>query len=154
MEAVLPVQSTTTCNRAGTLPLTVRASMLCAGFVGGERGGCHGDSGGPLVVPAGFSNGWKQIGVVSWGVGTTCDSYTVFSRVSLLAGWIRSITGPSAVVGDVNGDHCVDMTDYTAVMSDYGHSVPPADPAADLNHDGIINIFDRLVVLQNYGEGC
>jgi hypothetical protein len=33
-------------------------------------------------------------------------------------------------------------------------AVPPANPALDLHHDGIINIFDRLIVLQNTGDGC
>jgi hypothetical protein len=26
--------------------------------------------------------------------------------------------------------------------------------ALDLNHDGVISIFDRLIVLQNTGDGC
>jgi secreted trypsin-like serine protease len=53
MNASLPVHSAATCNAAGTLPLLVRGSMVCAGFVGGARGGCQGDSGGPLVSPGG-----------------------------------------------------------------------------------------------------
>lgn len=154
MEAQLPVESTATCNAAGTLPLTVRDSMVCAGFVGGEKGGCHGDSGGPLVVAGGFSMGWKQIGVVSWGVGGSCSSYTVFARISELAGWINGIIGTPPVIGDATGDGCVDLADHTAVISDFGQAVPPGNPAADLNHDGVINIQDRLLVLQNYGEGC
>lgn len=154
MEATLPVESTATCNAAGTLPLNVEASMVCAGFVGGEQGGCHGDSGGPLVVPAGFSNGWRQIGVVSWGVGNFCSSYTVFARLSEFAAWIDGIVGAVPVVGDVTGDGCVDLSDHAAVIADYGSAVPPASPAADLNNDGIVNIFDRLIVLQNFGEGC
>lgn len=155
MKASLPVQSTATCNAAGTLPLLVRPSMVCAGFVAGDSGGCHGDSGGPLVVERGtFSGGWEQIGVVSWGVGGTCSSYTVFARLSQFTAWIDAQTGPVAVYGDVNGSGCVDAADEAAVVGAFGQSVPPASPALDLNRDGIINIFDRLIVLQNYGDGC
>ena len=155
LETMLPVVDTATCNTAGTLLGTVTDSMICMGYVGGETGGCHGDSGGPLVVPGNaFSNGWRQIGVVSWGVGTYCSSYTVFSRLSVLAPWITGVVGTAPVLGDVDGNGCVDNADHDAVVADFGLSVPPGNPAADLDHNGVININDRLIVLQNFGEGC
>ncbi len=155
MDAVLPVQDTAVCNSAGTLPLTVRDSMVCAGFPLGDSGGCHGDSGGPLVVESSrFSGGWEQIGVVSWGVGGSCSSYTVFARVSRFVPWIRGFTGPTTVYGDVNADNCVNDTDLTQVTAAFGQTVPPASPALDLSRDGVVNIQDRLIVLQNYGQGC
>ncbi|MBZ4419774.1 DUF1986 domain-containing protein [Myxococcus sp. RHSTA-1-4] len=155
METLLPVQDTATCNSAGTLPATVRDSMVCAGYLNGTSGGCHGDSGGPLVVESGrFSGGWEQIGIVSWGVGGSCSSYTVFARVSRFVQWIRGYTGPVSVFGDVNADGCVNDTDLNQVTAAYGQTVPPADPALDLTRDGVINIQDRLIVLQNYGQGC
>ncbi len=61
---------------------------------------------------------------------------------------------PLPQLGDVNGDQCVDATDYAIVMSHFGQSVPPADQRADLNHDQVVNIYDRIIVIQNYGEGC
>ena len=155
MKALLPVRSTATCNSAGTLPLLVRDSMVCAGYVGGDSGGCHGDSGGPLVVERDtFSGGWEQIGVVSWGVGGTCSSFTVFARLSQFAAWIGAQIGTVALYGDVDHSGCVDAADVAAVTAAFGQSVPPASPALDLNHDGVINVFDRLIILQNYGEGC
>jgi secreted trypsin-like serine protease len=153
-EGIMPVESTATCNAAGTLSLTVDdATMVCAGTVSGNTGGCHGDSGGPLVIPRGFSGGYEQIGVVSWGVGGTCSSYTVFARLSAFAAWIASYTGPVVVYGDADGSGCVDGADLAAVTAAFGTTVPPGDPR-DLNYDGVINVHDRLIVLQNYGEGC
>ncbi|WP_437314329.1 DUF1986 domain-containing protein [Sorangium sp. So ce385] len=155
MKATLPVQTNATCNNAGTLPLLVRDSMICAGYVSGTSGGCHGDSGGPLVVPsAQFSGGWEQIGVVSWGVGGSCSSYTVFGRVSAFVPWIHGYTGAVNVFGDVNGSGCVDTSDEQAIIASFGQTVPPASPALDLTQDGVINIQDRLIVLQNFGQGC
>lgn len=152
-QATLPIQSAATCNAAGTLPATVQAStMLCAGYVGGEDGGCHGDSGGPLVVPMGFSGGWEQVGIVSWGVGYYCSSYTVFTRVSQFVGWINGITGSLPVVGDVDGSGCVDMADYNLVGTNYGS--PPPLPAADLDGNGTVDYNDLLIVIQNWGSGC
>ena len=154
-KTVLPVRSTATCNAAGTLPLLVRPSMVCAGFVTGTSGGCHGDSGGPLVAERDtFSGGWEQIGVVSWGVGGSCSSYTVFARLSVFAAWIAAQTGPVAVFGDVNGSGCVDAADEAAIIGSFGQTVPPASPALDLDQNGVVNIFDRLIVLQNFGDGC
>jgi secreted trypsin-like serine protease len=155
-EAMLPIKATATCN-APESPLgrDVTATMVCAGYLTGEDGGCHGDSGGPLVMPSSsFSNGWELVGVVSWGVGFYCNSYTVFSRVSALASWITGEIGAPDVYGDVDGDSCVDMADHDAIVAAYGQSVPPASASLDLNHDGIVNMQDRLIVLQNFGEGC
>jgi secreted trypsin-like serine protease len=153
-EGVMPLESSATCNAGGTLGLTVDdATMVCAGTIGGSTGGCHGDSGGPLVVPRGFSGGYEQVGVVSWGVGGTCSSYTVFARLSAFAAWIASYTGPVVVYGDADGSGCVDTADLAAIMGAFGTTVPPGDPR-DLNYDGLINVHDRLIVLQNFGEGC
>jgi integrin beta 3 len=151
-QAMLPIEATATCNGAGTLPLTVTGSMVCAGYVGGEHGGCHGDSGGPLVVPTGYSGGWEQVGIVSWGVGYYCSSYTVFARISQFVPWIDGITGPIPIPGDADGSGCVDQADYDLIGAHYNSS--PAHPAADLNGDGAVNYGDLLIVIQNWGAGC
>lgn len=84
--ANLPNNPVTACN--GYLVRNLYAGYeLCVGYYNGIEGGCHGDSGGPLAA-----NGVLR-GIVSWGRGGTCDSYTVFTDVVTYVPWIRSYTG-------------------------------------------------------------
>lgn len=152
LETTLPVVSNDACDSVGVGPTT--SSMLCAGYPLGDHGGCYGDSGGPLIAARpGFARGWEQIGVVSWGSGS-CNSYTVFSRLSELHTWIAGVIGAAPAIGDVTGDGCVDVADYDYINANWGLAVPPGDAAADLNADGVVDYRDRLVVLENWGEGC
>jgi len=70
-------------------------SMICAEYSAGGKGSCQGDSGGPLVV---YDNGWKQIGVVSYGVGCANAAFPdVYARVGQFTDWITSITKGIAI---------------------------------------------------------
>ncbi|MCP3136707.1 VWA domain-containing protein [Pyxidicoccus xibeiensis] len=57
------------------------------------------------------------------------------------------------VPGDATGDGCVNVTDRSAVLSQFGQTVPAGTPT-DFNRDRIVNIYDHNTVLQNYGRGC
>ncbi len=84
----LPSQTAETCNDAGTLPSVVDdETMLCVGYVDSEASACHRDSGGPLVT---FDENGEAslVGVVNWGKGGSCDSYSVFARLSTYIDWI------------------------------------------------------------------
>jgi secreted trypsin-like serine protease len=157
-EAVLPIRNSAVCQPppAGPSPLnnTVTPTMLCAGYLDGDKGGCHGDSGGPLVIAGGPGGGWQQVGVVSWGEGGSCDSYTIFARISALHAWIDGIIPDPPVIGDADGSGCVDAADLTFLGTHWGQTVPPAPPAADLNNDGTVDFSDRLIVLEHMGQGC
>jgi hypothetical protein len=54
------------------------------------------------------------------------------------------------VLGDVNGDDCIDDADLLAVLFAFGGG----DPNADLNGDGIVDDADLLLVLFNFSAGC
>jgi secreted trypsin-like serine protease len=84
--ANLPNNPVTSCN--GYLARNLYAGYeLCVGYYNGIEGGCHGDSGGPLAY------GGQLRGIVSWGRGGTCNSYTVFADAYAYAPWIRSYVG-------------------------------------------------------------
>ncbi|MCW3980369.1 MAG: dockerin type I domain-containing protein [Candidatus Bathyarchaeota archaeon] len=63
------------------------------------------------------------------------------------------IFGADHVIGDINGDQSVDIFDIVEIASVY--DTTPSDsewnPQADLNEDGIINIFDITISARNYG---
>jgi len=66
------------------------AEMICAGLIEGGKDSCQGDSGGPLIIQ---ENGWKQIGIVSWGNGCAAPGYPgVYTRLALYEEWVNSIS--------------------------------------------------------------
>lgn len=93
-EAVVPVQSDTTCQNNLGLLYSASAHM-CAGqlasFPGAGDGidACNGDSGSPLMVPNGL--GWKLAGLTSWGFECASHAtYGVYTRVASYAAWAYS----------------------------------------------------------------
>ena len=63
--------------------ININPNMLCAGFELGGYDACSGDSGGPLVVPHESGRGWKQVGIVSFGIGCALpDYFGVYTRIS------------------------------------------------------------------------
>ena len=60
------------------------------------------------------------------------------------------------MVGDINGDGIVDITDLTIVAVAYGRfqGEPGYNPDADLNKDGIVDIGDISIVTMNFGKTC
>ncbi|WP_026421312.1 S1 family peptidase [Actinokineospora inagensis] len=71
LHANVPYVDDTTCGKLYTKfgYSFVPAAMLCAGVVGtGGIDTCQGDSGGPMVA-VDTAGAWRQVGIVSWGVG-------------------------------------------------------------------------------------
>ncbi len=81
----IPVVPNATCD-AAPLGRDLLPGELCAGYSNGVGGGCHHDMGGPLVTQGSPA---QLVGIVAWGPGS-CDSYTVFTRLSAYASWIDS----------------------------------------------------------------
>jgi hypothetical protein len=56
-------------------------------------------------------------------------------------------------LGDVTGDYCVNDADVAAVKAKFGATVS-AGSLLDPNQDKVIDYFDYLTVMQNFGDGC
>ena len=111
-QADVPIVPNAVCNAPQSYGGSITPNMLCAGYASGGIDSCQGDSGGPLVVPdAAVPGGYRQEGVVSFGIGCAQpDLYGVYARTSNFAYWVsQNICGPSEIPSstvlsaDVNG---------------------------------------------------
>ncbi len=94
----MPVISNTLCNAPASYDGGISDNMLCAGFEAGQKDSCQGDSGGPLVYQN--DDQWYQIGVVSWGADCAAPLlYGVYSRLTVLGGWIQGEITQNAISG-------------------------------------------------------
>jgi hypothetical protein len=55
------------------------------------------------------------------------------------------------ILGDLNGDGCVDLSDLAQLLSEYGCT---SNCGADLDGDGDTDLSDLAALLAAYGDGC
>lgn len=93
-EVDVPVQDLEKCraNYASLGGISVPDGQLCAGLKVGGKDSCQGDSGGPLVAKdPSSSKGYRQVGVVSWGVGCAqAKLFGIYTRTDFYLDWIKS----------------------------------------------------------------
>ncbi|OQW95688.1 MAG: hypothetical protein BWK79_01575 [Beggiatoa sp. IS2] len=100
--------------------LPINSAKLCAGFVEGGKDVCYGDSGGPLLVLNEQGTGWKQAGIISFGMTDNCaepSSYTVYTR--------------TATFGEFIGENLCKTGSNSSIDTLFTNPIPPA-PALKL----------------------
>lgn len=147
-QAFLPIQDSLRCQRE--TGFRIDASVVCAGYQGGENGICFGDSGGPLYAPrADGQSGVDLVGVSSWVTSSGCNSYSMFARLTPHRAWVERYAGPPELVGDVDGDGCVDEEDLELFYDDLVSG--NFRPESDVNGNGSLDLGDYLHLLSNLG---
>ena len=100
-KVAIPLVDVTECAAAyGPQGTTIDRRNLCAGMPEGGKNSCQGDSGGPLMTQT-ASGEWRQIGVVSFGIGCAIKGKPgVYTRVSAFSDWIKGVVARDLVVAD------------------------------------------------------
>ncbi len=95
----------------------------------------------------------KQEGIQAVSLSAFFQSLTS-STGGTYTGVVDSARAP--ITGDVNTDYCVNDADLDIITNaaNYGKTVPPADPRADVNYDKKVDDADLFFVYNNYGRGC
>jgi thermitase len=92
-----------------------------------------------------------------------CHNYTMNAVASTVPGETNTDnnifvdgTVKIKILGDVNGDGKVSITDVILCINAFGStpSLPGWDPNADVNGDGKVNIVDIVLTLKNFGKTC
>ncbi len=98
----------------------------------------------------------------AWFVGSLGHTYGFYSIAQDRAGNREFKTAadattqvPAQMPGEVNGDGKIDCADITLVKASFGKRTgqPGFNPAADVNHDGVVDVRDLAIVSQKLIPG-
>ncbi|MEZ5829187.1 MAG: serine protease [Hyphomicrobiales bacterium] len=91
IEVIDPDECKAVYNSLQVSAFTIGDTEICATGPSGGKDSCFGDSGGPLVVPSDDSDGYVQVGIVSWGPQCGNPLFPgVYTRVSSFSDWIAN----------------------------------------------------------------
>jgi outer membrane protein assembly factor BamB len=98
----------------------------------------------------GFAYGNYSVTVYAWPVPGESDVAD-----NTFYGWATITNAHTAVFGDLNGDHIVDILDAIILANHFNvniHQTDLWDPNADLNDDGVIDILDAILLSNHFNQ--
>ena len=103
-----------------------------------------------FVIPTGGNN--LLLGHGDTNSGSSSDA--LFSTLTFsLFDNVKVEVASAGIVGDLDNDGFVGITDLNLVLSNWNQTIPPGDPAADPSGDNFVGIEDLNVVLGNWNAG-
>lgn len=106
----------------------------------------------PWSTPGG-QGGWFSDPYTGLNPYTNEDDGIQAPDTSPLLYEVDVLSEKTVVVGDTNGDGCVDDGDLTNVILDYGTEGGTSGDT-DINHDLVVDDADITLLVLNYGAGC
>lgn len=125
--------ATATVGTTDTLTWTSTNANSCAAS-GGKAG--DGWTGGSLATGGNLGVSESAPGVVTYTI--TCSAGSQTAQASVNVTW----TKPNFLLCDVDSNGVIDSRDIQMIMKLIGQTVPPANPAADFDGNGVISIND------------
>ena len=100
------------------------------------------------------SGPWPQVTFDGIAGQTYLIRVTGFNSVEI--DYVLTLTGPDcqgdvSILGDLDGDGTVGVSDLLILLADWGPCPPKGDCPADLNSDGSVGVADLLILLANWG---
>jgi chitodextrinase len=99
------------------------------------------------ISSAPFSFNWNSYAVHNGSRIITAKVFDVTGNFSSQAVTINITNPPPPIVGDINGDHKVNIFDLSLLLSRWNKS-----GSGDFNNNGRVDIFDLSVLLARYGQ--
>jgi chitodextrinase len=99
------------------------------------------------LYSAPFSFNWNSYAVHNGSRVITAKAFDVTGNYASSAVTINVTNPPPAIVGDLNGDHKVNIFDLSTLLSHWNKS-----GAGDFNNNGKVDIFDLSVLLSHFGN--
>lgn len=102
-------------------------------------------NGSPAIIPGTYSVLVKVDGALAIRL----------DDVVISAGMNTSISVPPVILGDMNNDNVINISDISQFTAAFGSAFGDSNynPLADFNCDGIINISDVYTISSGYGQG-
>jgi chitodextrinase len=99
------------------------------------------------ISSAPFSFNWNSYAVHNGSHTITAKAIDASGNYATQSVTVTITNPPPALLGDLNGDHKVNIYDLSILLSHWGKS-----GAGDFNNNGKVDIFDLSVLLSHYGQ--
>lgn len=99
------------------------------------------------IYSAPFSFNWNSYAVHNGGRTITAKAFDATGNYASSAVVINVTNPPPPIVGDINGDHKVNVLDLSALLSHWNRP-----GSGDFNNNGKVDIFDLSVLLSHFGN--
>lgn len=147
-DTTAPLVSLTTPSTGESKQLTFGISATASDDLDLNRVEFYADSSRIATISsAPFAFNWDSYAVHNGAHTITVKAFDATGNSSSQAANISINNPPPALLGDINGDHKVNLLDLSVLLSHWNKT-----GSGDFNNNGKVDIFDLSVILSRYGQ--